>query len=237
MQLVVSPEILEVFPALRIGILIAEDIDNAGQNDDLERLKVEKADEFRMQYTSHTLLDNPYIAAWRDTYRRFGTNPKKNKPTAEALLRRIVRGHDIPTISKAVDLYLVVETQFYLPIGGYDLDKIVGDIHLRFSPGGEDFMPLGATQVEEQTSSGEVVYADDVQILTRKWNYRDCDLCKITSESTRIALFTEAALDTIPTEHLAKSLELLEGYMLRFCGGSVRTILADANKLLKWDLV
>ena len=237
MKFHISPQVHELFPSLRIGVLVAEGIENASVDKELIKLKFEKAGEFRNKYNPNTLLDNVCIKAWRDTYRKFGVNAKDHKPTAEALLRRLLKGEDIPSISKAVDLYLVVETQFYLPIGGYDLDHIQGDIQLRLSPGGEDFIPLGSTQVEEQTSPNEVVYSDDVRILTRRWNYRDCDKCKITKESKRITLFTEAALPEISTEHLSSSLDLLREYMLQYCGGSVKTMLIDSNKSLTWELL
>lgn len=236
MKLVITDEIAKAYPDLRIGVLVARGIDNAGSNADLDELKIRKADEFREKYNPNTLLENPYIAAWRDVYRSFGAKPKETKPTAEALLRRLIHGEEIPNISKAVDLYLVIETEFYLPIGGYDLETINGDIHLRHSPGNEPFIPLGSTKVEETTRPGEVIYADNNQVLTRKWNFRDCDMCKITQASKNIGLFTEAPLASIPTEHLQSSLEKMKNYMIQYCGGEVTTFIVYASQSLNCEL-
>jgi len=236
MQLLVEPEIVGLFPDLRIGILIAEGINNRESDAALEQLKIQSAEQFRKRFTTDSLLENPCIRAWREAYGRFGVKPKDHRPTAEALLRRVLNGHPIPAISKLVDSYLVVETQFQLPIGGYDLDRVAGNIRLRISDGGEDFVPLGSVEVQEQTSVGEIVYADDVQILTRRWNYRDCDSCKIRPESTRIALFSEAPISTVSTEHLALSLDALKELIGRFCGGSIRTLVADTQKALTWEI-
>jgi DNA/RNA-binding domain of Phe-tRNA-synthetase-like protein len=134
------------------------------------------------EFDNDRLGQLPEIEAWRQAYRTFGVKPRDSRPTAEAFLRRLIKGADFPTISKAVDAYLLVETDYYLPVGGYDLDTITGDIRLRFSGGDEPFIPLGA-KLDENTKPGEVVYADDRRILTRKWNYRDCDHCKITDQS------------------------------------------------------
>lgn len=226
MKFIVDNKIVSMFPDLRIGIVIAREIDNQGYDEEIEIIKQAAIDAVKQNLSIENLSQHPYIAAWRETYRRFGTNPKDYRPTAEALLRRILQGKGIPTISKVVDLYLVVEAKFYLPIGGYDLDKINGDIILRLSSGGERFIPLGA-QAEEVTYPGEVVYADAVRVLTRRWNYRDCDFAKIMPESKNIVLFCEAALHGIPTEHLMKCIQQLADYLQRFCGGSIMTRLIE----------
>jgi DNA/RNA-binding domain of Phe-tRNA-synthetase-like protein len=61
------------------------------------------------------------IRAWREAYQAFKVNPKKFKPSAEALLRRVVKGSPVPWISKAVNAYLLAELSYLLPVGGYDL--------------------------------------------------------------------------------------------------------------------
>jgi DNA/RNA-binding domain of Phe-tRNA-synthetase-like protein len=181
-KLFVAEEISKTFPALRIAALVARGIDNEGTNSELQQLKHAAAVRMFNEFDNDRLGQLPEIEAWRQAYRTFGVKPRDSRPTAEAFLRRLIKGADFPTISKAVDAYLLVETDYYLPVGGYDLDTITGDIRLRFSGGDEPFIPLGA-KLDENTKPGEVVYADDRRILTRKWNYRDCDHCKITDQS------------------------------------------------------
>lgn len=226
MRLVIENKIADSYPDLRIGIVTAKNINNVGKDEKLEELKEDKTRELRRKYTLEALKENPYITAWRETYRSFGVKPKKSTPTAEALLRRLLKGHDIPAISKAVDAYLAVETEFFLPIGGYDLDKISGDIVLRYSEGDERFSPLYSDK-EELTKAGEIVYADGKNILTRKWNYKDSDHTKITEDSSNIILFSEAALAAIATDHLSQSMVKLQEYLDDFCGGNNKTMLVD----------
>jgi DNA/RNA-binding domain of Phe-tRNA-synthetase-like protein len=229
MKLIIADDIVKMFPDLRIGIVVARDINNFGYSDEIEAIKQATVEAVRQNLSIENLSQHPYIAAWRETYRRFGTKPKEYRPTAEALLRRILRGEAIPTISKVVDLYLVVEAEFCLPIGGYDLDKIIGDIILRLSPGDEYFTPLGTPHAEERTYAGEIVYSDASKVLTRRWNYRDCDFAKITPESRNVALFCEAALSDIPTDHLVRCIQQLAVYLQRFCNGSIATHLIEAR--------
>jgi DNA/RNA-binding domain of Phe-tRNA-synthetase-like protein len=236
MRLVIEPEVIHLFPDLRIGIVTGRGINNVGVGEEIEAIKRAASAAVQQNFSAETLAQHPYILAWRETYRRFGTKPKDHRPTAEALLRRILRDEGIPTISKAVDLYLAVEAEFYLPIGGYDLEQVEGDITLRLSPGNEPFIPIGASQGEEATYSGEVVYADSRKILTRRWNYRDCDAAKITQTSQQIALFCEATVPDIPTDHLITCTNRLADYLRRFCGGSISTHFVEAHTHQSQDI-
>lgn len=231
MQLVIAQELLIKFPDLRIGIITGQGLNNVGIHEDVEAIKRTAAETLRQNIAIETLTQHPYIAAWRETYRRFGSKPSDYRPTAEALLRRVLRGESISSISTIVDVYLAIEMEFYLPIGGYDLDHVEGDITLRFSPGDEPFLPIGAA-TEEKTYTGEVVYADAKKILTRRWNYRDCDAAKITPDSHNIALFCEAPTSDVPTDHLMKCTEHLAEYLHRFCGGTIDVQLIEGRNIV-----
>ncbi len=235
MRFLISTEIARGYPDLRIGVLVARGIDNHGVNDALESLKQEKAVGLRHSVSPNTLGHHENIAAWREVFQNFGANPRKYQPTAEALIERVAKGRNLPTISKSVDAYLLVELEFFLPVGGYDLDRIAGDIMLRRSAGKETFVPIGATRLE-MTDPEEIVYADSLRVLTRRWNFRDCDHCKITEESTNIVLFTEAPRLTIRTEDLARALERLEEYLLQFCGGKISTFTTNTLAGLEYEL-
>lgn len=236
MNLIIAEEVAGRYPHLRIGVLIGKGVTVQRKTDELEKLKQEKVAELRQKYDSDNLISNPSIAAWRRTYRSFGVKPKRYRPTAEALLRRLIKGEEIPIINTVVDSYLVVETEYLLPIGGYDLDRISGDIKLRVSPGGEAFQPLGSTQ-GETTNEGEIIYSDNTRVLTRKWNFRDCDATKITLNTKTIGLFTEAAEEDTDTKTISESLEDLQRYIQKFCAGKTEVFIAEVHDNLKWALL
>jgi DNA/RNA-binding domain of Phe-tRNA-synthetase-like protein len=125
--------------------------------------------------------------------------------------------------------YPLSETSYLLPVGGYDLARIAGDIGLRYSDGGEPFIPIGGVE-QEETDPGEIVYADDRRILTRRWNYRDCDHAKITGSSREIALFIEAPLPSVNTEDIQKQIELIASRVVTSCGGASTTGMLDVKE-------
>jgi len=236
MELIISETIRTKFPDLRIGVVVAHSIDNTRYSEAL-------ASAVNLTFTSfadkHEGLDvfeeEKNIKIWRDVYRSFGTNPKKKTPTAEALLSRVIKSRFVPHISPAVDSYLMAETLHVLPIGGYDLEKVEGDITLRFSNDQEKFVGIGNSD-EEVLPAGEVVYADSARILTRRWNYKDCDYAKIADATKSVALFVEGPKQEITDSEICQTSEAMSENLHKYCGGDVKTLFLSSttNRIQLW---
>jgi DNA/RNA-binding domain of Phe-tRNA-synthetase-like protein len=135
--------------------------------------------------------DDPHIAAWYAAYRAFGTNPKRERPSVDALRRRLARTGRLPRINAAVDCYNLVSVRHGVPAGAFDLDAVDGDIVVGYAAGHEQFTPLGEPGVTEHPRPGEVIYADQTSVLTRHWNHRDADRTKVTEHSGNILFLLE----------------------------------------------
>jgi DNA/RNA-binding domain of Phe-tRNA-synthetase-like protein len=72
--------------------------------------------------------NHPSIKASRHAYRRCGKDPARYRLSSEALMRRIVKGYELYRINNVVDVLNLVSLRTGLSIGGYDADKITGDI-------------------------------------------------------------------------------------------------------------
>lgn len=229
MKLRITDDIVRQYPDLRIALVTARGLDNTGRSEALEaELRAAEA-AFRGRVPDAATLErDPRIQAWRDTYQSFRVNPKKFRPSAEALLRRVVNGSAVPWISKAVNAYLLAELEVPLPVGGYDLATLEGDIELRHSPGGELFRGIGSAG-DEPTEAGEIIYGDARRVLTRRWNFRDCDHAKITEASRDIALCIEGPLPTIQTADLMVAARRIAEKLEQYCGARTATGLLDVR--------
>jgi DNA/RNA-binding domain of Phe-tRNA-synthetase-like protein len=228
MKYIIDRSVADKYPEIRVGVLVGRGLTVAKDSDDLRRLIKENIQGFLNRFQGDDFLQHPNILAWRETYASFGAKPKKYRPTAEALLRRVVKDGVFPNINTAVDAYLAVEVVYLLPIGGYDLAKVEGDIVLRMSEGGQVFYPLGGGE-PEHTDEGEVIYSDAKSVLTRRWNYRDADHTKITENSKDIILASEAAYCSISADDLEGTVKRMVEYESRFCGGLFSTHFLDAS--------
>jgi DNA/RNA-binding domain of Phe-tRNA-synthetase-like protein len=201
MRFTITERFRRLFPRATIGVVRGE---IAGIRPDgslvIETMRREAQEGLRSLVPDQAALNaHPHIIAWRQAYQAFGARPKDHRPTHEALARRVIRGGELTAINPIVDVYLANQAVHLLPHGGYNADALTGDLVLDVSPGGERFEPLGGGDVEE-TFPGEVVYRDALRILTRRWNYRDCDATKITHGTRTFLLMIESPSELIPSE-------------------------------------
>jgi len=188
-KLQVDPAIFETFPEYRVLLLYAYGLDNAPSDDwSSGFLRVAEA-EARAAFGDAKPATHPHIAAWRETFSRFGAKPSKYPCSVEALLGRVLKGQDLPGINRVVDLYNAVSIRHVLPIGGEDLDQLTSDSILKFASGDEPFSLIsGGEEVIEHPEPGEVVWADSSGVTCRRWNWRQCRRTQLT-EATRNAYF------------------------------------------------
>jgi lysyl-tRNA synthetase class 2 len=165
---------------------------------------------------TETLSQNPKIAPWRAAYSSFGAKPKKYKCSVEALMRRAIKGEELPHISKLVDVYNALSLKHILPMGGDDIDNIDGNVMLKIADGTEKFVPLLSKEVENP-HAGEVVYEDDKDILCRRWNWRECDKSKMTEETKNVILYVEGLVPVEKAEVESAISELAE-LVKKYCG-------------------
>ena len=133
MKFVVTPDIFESYPEVRIGVLVLEDIDNRSKEGFTAELQSARK-HVRSTLDGTNVTEHPRIHCWREAYRTFGAKPKKYPSSIENLVRRTLKGESLRSINPLVDLYNIVSLKHLLPVGGEDLDRIEGDIRLTRAP-------------------------------------------------------------------------------------------------------
>jgi DNA/RNA-binding domain of Phe-tRNA-synthetase-like protein len=150
-----------------------------------------------------------HLDAWRAAYRGFGAKPQRTPSSAEALARRIQGDGRLPTINAVVDLYNALSVRFALPIGGENIAAYVGDPVLRRATGQEAFDTVkdGSPYVES-VPAREVVWADELGVTCRRWNWRQGVRTRIDDTTTRMWFVLEC-LDPMPMPALLEAGRLL----------------------------
>lgn len=140
---------------------------------EFEEFEKEKFEELRKNYTLEALKENHLIRCYRDFYWGIGIDPTKQRPSAEALLRRVLAGKDLPLINNVVDSYNLASILTLIPMGAYDAAKIKGELRIRYSKE-ESFAGIGGVSYK---TSNEIVIADEEKLLCI-YPYRDSELTK-----------------------------------------------------------
>jgi DNA/RNA-binding domain of Phe-tRNA-synthetase-like protein len=221
-------DIIEEYPDVRIGVVVCRGLTNKASYNQLVRLQQEALTAAKVNIGDQPITKHPHIASWRRIYRRFGTKPGDYRPSAENLIRRAIKTGELYQINTAVDIYNVVSVKYLIPMGGFDLDHINGTIRLRRSEGGEGFDPLG-TKGPEETYNGEIVYADDSRILTRRWNYRDTVKTLITEDTVNLVMFFDASSE-ISIDVVQDAMDEFITLLRDACGGDVVKAIASRDQ-------
>lgn len=228
MKFSIDPTMIEIFPNLKIGVLIARNIDNSKEQN-FSHLLRDAEQEIRKKYRLEELGVVPKITDWREAYRKFGYKPSSYRSSIEALMRRILQGKDLPSINPVVDAYNLVSINELLPAGGDDIDRTDGDITLTIAEGTEYFTMLGSDKPEE-IKKGEVIYRDDKEVLCRAWNYRECDKSKITHDTKNVCLVLEG-LEHTSEEEILNGLAKLRELLAYFYKKSVKEFYLHSGNL------
>jgi lysyl-tRNA synthetase class 2 len=227
MKFIIDKEILQKYPELNIGVVIAKGIDNSAKSDEVLNLIREIEKKIREKHNTETLSQIPKIKAWREAYKTFGAKPKKHKASVEALYRMILSGIDLKHINKLVDIYNYISLKYMIPAGGDDIDKVEGDIMLALAQGNEPFIELNSREVKFP-KPGEVVYKDNKEVLCRRWNWRECDKTKMTEETQNAALVVEG-LPPFTKGDMKQIIEELAALIQKYCGGAARYFILNNN--------
>ncbi len=225
MKLRIDGKIFERFPRLNIGVVVAKGIENSAPRREVTALIGERQKEIREKFSTETLSQQPKIDSWRKAYSSFGGKPKKNKCSVEALYRSALKGDGVRSINKIVDIYNYISLKHMVPAGGDDLDKVEGDIVLKFASGSESFQELNSAETKSP-KQGEVVYCDDREVLCRRWNWRECDKSKMTQETKNVCLVVEG-LPPFSGEEIESIAAELGELVKKHCGGEARTLVLN----------
>jgi DNA/RNA-binding domain of Phe-tRNA-synthetase-like protein len=98
------------------------------------------------------------VAATRSAYKACGKDPARYRPSAEALLRRAVKHNSVFQINNIVDSLNLVSLSTGFSIGGYDADKIEGNVVFDIGNEEEPYRGIGRGDLNIQ---GLPVFRDE----------------------------------------------------------------------------
>ena len=228
MRFVVTDNIFETFPDMRIGVLVARGIQNPRGVEKLSDALEAAQETVRAALAGTNVTDHPRIHCWREAYRSFGAKPKKYPSSIENLVRRTLEGEPIRPILPLVDIYNAVSLEHLLPVGGEDLDSIEGDIRLTRASESEPPVRLLGEAEARAPKAGEVIYTDDRGAICRRWNWKEADRTKLT-ESPRNAVLVLEALPPVTEDELRAAMEALAELVRLHMGASVHENVPDRN--------
>lgn len=211
-------EVVTRFPNLHAGIILAEDLHNPPTPDPLRESFIHRQKIMLDTIGQTPLSELASLAAWRVAFRKFGVDPTQYRSAAEALLRRLTKKGDIPSINALTDMANMVSIRYALPVAAFDLRQLRLPITVRNADGSERYTPLGETNIEHP-EPGEVIFADETgMVIARRWCYRQSEESAVREDTTR-ALFTIEAQHVGGEVDVRRAAEELLDLIKQYLGG------------------
>lgn len=184
-RFIVDKAVFEKLPDYCIGVVAALGLDNRKHNEALEKLLDEAAAGFAAANKNTNIRELTGVKACREAFHTLGINPNKFLCSIESLMKRVQKSGALPHINTVVDLGNAFSLNYGLPMGAHDVDKMEGDMEIRFSTAADHFQPMGETETENMPE-GELVYVSGNTVKTRRWVWRQSEDGKIGPDTCNV---------------------------------------------------
>src|SRR5438128_2092480 len=222
------PDIVARYPNVVGGVILARGMTNGPAPEDLQA-----AFRAEQQATLRRIGDTPLsqiesLAAWRSVFRSFDVDPTQYRSAAEALLRRLTKKGDIPSINTLVDIGNLVSIRYALPVAVFDTRPLQGAVTVHFADGTERYTTLGQIE-EEHPEPGEVVFSDETGlVVARRWCWRQSEQSAAQLDTTR-AIITVEAHHTHGHHDIEAALNDLQELLIKYAVGTFKSGVLDAH--------
>ena len=207
-----------MFPGYCLGVAVFDNVDNSRPAPSLAEMLRDAEKQVRLDVGGN-VAEHPKVVSWRNAYRAFGAKPAEHRSSIEALVRRVLKPDSLPTISPLVDIGSILSLRQLIPVGVHPIRHADTQVALRRAAQGDTFL-AAADAPAEDVSVGEVVLADQVETLTRRWTWRQSVSTRTLPESRRVFFNVDGLLPSTEQEVRA-ALSAVESLVREFCGGDL----------------
>lgn len=186
MRVEIQDKLFEKLPELKEGVLYLRNLNNHENEDHSYQYLCSVMDQARLIYLKRQIDEIKTLDPWRQAFETLGLSAQRHQPSHISLLSRVLEPVDLPNINCITNIINALQLENLLPIGAHDFDQIEGDISVGYNEKSLSFIPRQAEKSEE-VNQDEVVHADQNNVLTRKWCWRQGKK-DLTNKDTRNVL-------------------------------------------------
>lgn len=127
----ISETIFQHVPQFKLGVIHYDNIVVSESPQMLRGRFQLYQEQLMLEFDGKTVSQETTINEWRSIVKMLGADPSRYRHSAEALLRRVTKGHFIHTVNSAVDVTNLLSLQYKIPFGIYDCKQLEGSIRLQ----------------------------------------------------------------------------------------------------------
>ena len=200
-------------------------IDNHGESPEWAAYRDRRLEELYRDYEELDVHSDPILEGFNILHDRTGVKRRKNIPASENLIRLLKKNHGMFYINQAVDIYNLISLESKLALGAHNIDRVDGNVTLRFTDGSERFVPIGQTE-PIPVAAHEYSYCDDANEVLCRLEIRQVDKTKV-DETAKNIFYIVQGNDETPDSLLRDTAQRIIDLTTRFCGGTGEIIVPE----------
>ena len=192
-------------------------MDNHGEDPEWAAYREKRLEELYAEYESLEVHEDPILEGFNILHDRTGVKRRKNIPASENLIRLLKKNHGMFYINQAVDIYNLISLESKLALGAHNIDRVDGNVTLRFTDGSERFLPIGQSE-PIPVAAHEYSYCDDANEVLCRLEIRQVEKTKVDEEARNVFYIVQGN-DATPDALLYETAQRIVELTTRYCGG------------------
>lgn len=187
MYIRIEKKMLETNGGLYTGVIVVEGINNKNRLPFICDLLEEQIRRTKAELEGGTVKDIKELEIYREALKLYNINPAKYPCSIEAILTRVLKKGEFPSLSPIVDLCNYISLKYRIPIGVHDIDTLDDDLVVRLSDQ-EDCINEENNIGSDILKIGEPVYVCGNSVRTRRWMWRQMPAGRVDENSTNFVI-------------------------------------------------
>ena len=193
-------------------------LDNHGEDPEWTAYRGKRLEELYREYAGQDVHADPILEGFNILHDKTGVKRRKNIPASENLIRLLGKNHGMFYINRAVDIYNLISLESKLALGAHDIDRVDGNVTLRFTDGSERFVPIGQTE-PVPVAAHEYCYCDDANEVLCRLEIRQVEKTRV-DEDARNVFYIVQGNEATPSELLYETAQKIIDLTTKHCGGT-----------------
>lgn len=223
MNFYVKKDVLE--SGVKILFAVMEGIDNTRVSEEWNAYRNQKIHELYEQYKDMDVHADPILEGFNILHDKTGVKRRKNIPASENLIRLLVKHQGMSYINLAVDIYNLISLESRLALGAHNMDKVDGNVTLRFTDGTERFVPIGQSE-PIPVRPHEYSYCDDANEVLCRLEIRQVEKTKV-DEAAKNVFYIVQGNEVTDESLLKETAQKIIDTTAKYCGGSGRIVIPE----------
>ena len=226
MEFFVEQAVLDA--GVKIVFAVVHCLDNHGEDPEWAAYREKRLEELFEEYAELDIHTDPILEGFNILHDKTGVKRRKNIPASENLIKLLKKNHGMFYINQAVDIYNLISLESKLALGAHNIDRVDGNVTLRFTDGSERFVPIGQTE-PVPVAPHEYCYCDDVNEVLCRLEIRQVEKTKVDEEAQNVFYIVQGN-EATPYELLYETAQKIVDLTVHYCGGRGEVIVPTVKE-------